>query len=50
MSHIDSFRHQLVGYLGYLPVYHPLEEIDGDFRCSPRQLVLGEEAVNIQLW
>ncbi len=41
MSHIDSFRHELVGYLGYLPVYHPLEEIDGDFHCSTQQLVLG---------
>ncbi|GAA0878836.1 hypothetical protein GCM10009119_18040 [Algoriphagus jejuensis] len=41
MSHIDSFKHELVGYLGYLPVYHPLEEIEGDFACDPSQLLLG---------
>ncbi|WP_281612907.1 hypothetical protein [Flammeovirga sp. SubArs3] len=41
MSHIDSFKHELVGYLGYLPVYHPLEEIEGDFTCDETQLVLG---------
>lgn len=41
MSHIDSFKHELVGFLGYLPVYHPLEGIDGDFKCDPSQLLLG---------
>lgn len=41
MSHIDSFKHELVGYLGYLPVYHPQEEINGDFNCNKSQLVLG---------
>ena len=41
MSHIDSFNHELVGLLGYLPVYHPLEVIDGDFKCNPQQLLLG---------
>jgi hypothetical protein len=41
MSHIDSFKHELVGFLGYLPVYHPLEKIDGDFNCNPSQLLLG---------
>lgn len=41
MSHIDSFEHELVGYLGYLPVYHPLEKIDGDYVCDTGQLVLG---------
>lgn len=41
MSHIDSFKHELVGLLGYLPVYHPLEIIEGDFCCGPDQLVLG---------
>jgi hypothetical protein len=41
MSHIDSFKHEIVGFLGYLPVYHPLEDIDGDFICNPSQLLLG---------
>ena len=41
MSHIDSFKHELVGLFGGLPVYHPLEVIDGDFRCDPTQLLLG---------
>ena len=41
MSHIDSFKHEIVGHLGYLPVYHPLEEIDGDFVCDTNQLVIG---------
>ncbi|TBW25631.1 hypothetical protein [Gramella sp. KN1008] len=41
MSHIDSFNHELVGILGGLPVYHPLEKIDGDFICDTNQLVLG---------
>ena len=41
MSHIDSFKHELVGFLGYLPVYHPLEKIDGDFKCDTNQLLLG---------
>lgn len=41
MSHIDSFRHEIVGRFAGLPVYHPLEKIDGDFQCGPDQLVLG---------
>lgn len=41
MSHIDSFRHELVGLLGGLPVYHPLQVIDGDFYATPAQLVFG---------
>jgi len=41
MSHIDSFKHELVGFLGYLPVYHPLEVIDGDFKSNSQQLMLG---------
>ncbi|BDD12586.1 hypothetical protein FUAX_50180 (plasmid) [Fulvitalea axinellae] len=41
MSHIDSFKHELVGQLGYLPVYHPLEKIEGDFKCDENQLLLG---------
>lgn len=41
MSHIDSFRHQLVGSFIGLPVYLPLEDIRGDFNCTTRQLVIG---------
>ncbi|HEY7355547.1 MAG TPA: hypothetical protein VH590_03740 [Ktedonobacterales bacterium] len=47
MSYIDSFDHELVGFFGGLPLYHPLENITGggpqdeDFSCTPAQLVLG---------
>lgn len=41
MSHIDSFSHALVGYLAGVPVYHPLEDIRGDFVCGPEQLLIG---------
>lgn len=46
MSHIDSYSHQLVGYLAGLPVYRPLVDIEGDedfgdFSCKAGQLVLG---------
>ena len=41
MSHIDSFKHELVGLFGGLPVYHPLEDIKGDFTCNEEQLLLG---------
>lgn len=41
MSHIDSFKHEVVGLFGSVPVYHPLEEIEGDFKAHPGQLVLG---------
>lgn len=41
MSHIDSFRHEIVGLFAGLPVYHPLEDIDGEFRCTTAQLLLG---------
>jgi hypothetical protein len=41
MSHIDSFKHELVGHFGHLPVYHPLQDIEGDFISNPDQLVLG---------
>lgn len=41
MSHIDSFKHQLVGYFFGLPVYLPLEDIDGDFECTTKQLLIG---------
>lgn len=41
MSHIDSFSHQIVGQFGPLPVYRPLTDIDGDFQCTTKQLLLG---------
>ena len=47
MSYIDTFDHELVGFFGGLPLYHPLESVDGggikdeDFGCTPTQLVLG---------
>lgn len=41
MSHIDSFKHQLVGYFGAIPVYRALQDIDGDFSCEKGGLILG---------
>jgi hypothetical protein len=47
MSYIDTFDHEYLGNLGYLPIYHPLvTEIcgkwgDNEFSCSPQNLVLG---------
>ncbi|HEY9117544.1 MAG TPA: hypothetical protein VIN11_06945, partial [Roseivirga sp.] len=47
MSHIDSYDHEYVGHLGYLPIYHPLQEIergrwgDYDFGADPTNLILG---------
>jgi len=47
VSYIDSFDHEFVGYLGGLPVYHPLEVVPAglddprDFACSPQNLVIG---------
>lgn len=47
MSYIDSIKHELVGYINGLPIYHPLETItdgkwgDYDFSCSPENLVIG---------
>ncbi len=46
MSYIDTFDHELVGFFGGLPLYHPLEvvsgtSVPGEFACSPSQLVLG---------
>lgn len=41
MSHIDSFKHEIVGLFGSIPIYHPLEEIDGDFQADETQLILG---------
>lgn len=47
MSHIDSYKHRLVGSFIGLPVYWPLEDVHGhpdfreDFDCTTRQLVIG---------
>ncbi|NHK26663.1 hypothetical protein FF098_001920 [Parvularcula flava] len=49
MSHIDSYPHEIVGMFGRLPVYHPLEDIEGeddehftgDFSCTTGQIVIG---------
>ncbi len=45
MSFIDSYDHEYIGTLGYLPIYHPLQKItksvDYDFNASPNNLVLG---------
>ncbi|MEL6928902.1 MAG: hypothetical protein AAFO95_09725 [Cyanobacteria bacterium J06600_6] len=41
MSHIDSFQHEIVGFFAGLPVYHPLEDINGDFKCTPKHLLIG---------
>ncbi len=47
MSHIDSIKHELVGHLNGLPIYHPLEDSpratwgDPDFSCGKSNLVLG---------
>jgi len=47
MSYIDTIKHELVGYINGLPIYHPLETvIDSewggyDFSCSPQNLIIG---------
>ena len=46
MSYIDTFDHEYLGVLGYLPIYHPLVSVAGghsedDFSCAPSDLVLG---------
>ena len=41
MSHIDSFKHQLVGFFGRIRVYKALENINGDFQCKENDLILG---------
>ena len=41
MSHIDSFKHQLVGFFGCIRVYKALENINGDFQCKENDLILG---------
>jgi len=47
MSHIDTIKHELVGYLNGLPIYHPIENQigakwgDPDFSCNQSNLVIG---------
>jgi hypothetical protein len=47
MSYIDTFDHELIGYFGGIPVYHPLESVEAtnenprDFACNPTQLLIG---------
>ena len=47
MSYIDTIKHELVGTLNGLPIYHPLETVTGtkwgdhNFSCSPQNLVIG---------
>ncbi|MGL6337947.1 MAG: hypothetical protein ACRC80_02270 [Waterburya sp.] len=41
MSHIDSFQHEIVGLFARLPVYHPLVDIDSEFKCTHKQLMIG---------
>ena len=49
MSHIDSYKHEIVGLFGCIPVYRPLEDISEpgdddpqlDFGCTTEQLVIG---------
>lgn len=41
MSHIDSFKHALLGSFIGIPVYLPLEDIHGDFECTTRQFLIG---------
>ncbi|AJZ90616.1 hypothetical protein VW41_17065 [Klebsiella michiganensis] len=47
MSYIDSIKHELVGFFNGLPVYHPLETVEGEswgsyyFSCSPANLIIG---------
>lgn len=47
MSYIDSYDHEYIGSLGYLPIYRPLQVIEGDkwggydFSATPNNLILG---------
>jgi len=47
MSYIDSYDHEYIGSLGYLPIYRPLQIIEGDkwggydFSATPENLILG---------
>jgi hypothetical protein len=47
MSYIDSIDHEFIGKIGYLPIYHPLENLEGeqrnhqDFSATTQNLILG---------
>lgn len=41
MSTIDTGKHDVVGRLNGIPLYHPLERYDADFAADERHLVLG---------
>lgn len=47
MSYIDTIKHEFVGYLNGLPIYHPIEThvngdtSDHDFSCNPENLIIG---------
>ena len=41
MSHIDSFKHEIIGRFGVISVYHPLQNIDGDFICDSNNILVG---------
>lgn len=47
MSYVDTIKHELVGYINGLPIYHPIESTketdwgEYDFSCSPENLVIG---------
>lgn len=47
MSYIDTIKHEIVGHLNGLPIYHPLEIhkegawSDPYFSCTPDNLILG---------
>jgi len=43
MSQVDTFDHEYLGTLGYLPIYHPLVSVEDaqEFSCTPENLLLG---------
>jgi hypothetical protein len=41
MSFIDCFGHEYVASFAGLPVYHPLQQIKGEFSAGPDTLLLG---------
>lgn len=47
MSYIGLYKHELVGYINGLPIYHPLETVKNgtwgnpNFSCSPENLIIG---------
>jgi hypothetical protein len=41
VSHIDTFKHEIIGKFGVISVYHPLQDINGDFICGPDNILVG---------